>query len=105
MSHSYNCPHCGDCLGPNSREVPRDAYCGTCGRKSRNHEGWREPSGQGIRQHVTPSGQQWQLRTAPAKIEEIPLECDDCGKIHSNTLLERTGGKCPEQKPNTEQKP
>lgn len=28
-------------------------------------------------------------------IEEIPFECPTCGDVHSNTVLERTGGKCP----------
>lgn len=35
---------------------------------------------------------------AEAVVEEVPFECAHCGETHSNTLLERTGGKCPNLK-------
>jgi predicted Zn-ribbon and HTH transcriptional regulator len=28
-------------------------------------------------------------------VEDVPFECSSCGETHSNTTLERTGGKCP----------
>lgn len=32
---------------------------------------------------------------ASAKVETLPMECAECGRIHTNDELERTGGKCP----------
>lgn len=32
-----------------------------------------------------------------AIVTTIPMACADCGAIHSNEQLERTGGKCPAQ--------
>jgi hypothetical protein len=38
------------------------------------------------------------LRKPAASVETIPLNCADCGAFHPGSVLERTGGACPNPK-------